>query len=403
MKMEYPIDVNASIARERRRFGLPTIGPSGWLIVVIGLGLTGLLIWAANSQIDQMVRARGQVIAEARTQVIQAADNGVLAEMRVTEGQRVREGDLLALMDQNRVSAALDDSQNKVAALKATLARLKAEVYGGALSFPAELDGWPSFRENQTQLYYRRRQALNEGISALRQSRALVQDELDITEPLLAAGDVGQVDVIRLRRSIADLDGQIVNLRNKYFQDAQQEMTKAEEELATQEEMLRERSVVYDFTELRAPHDGQIKKIVTTTIGASLRAGEPVLEILPTASDLIVEAKFKPSDLSDVRVGQTALIKLDAYDPSIYGSLEGEVAYISPDTLTERGPQGQEEVFYRVQIRLPEQPAPPPGRKAITVDAGMTATVEVRTKQRSVLTFLTKPITKTIDDAFGER
>ncbi|WP_137680180.1 HlyD family efflux transporter periplasmic adaptor subunit [Aurantiacibacter suaedae] len=403
MKMEYPIDVNASIARERRRFGLPAIGPSGWLIVVIGLGLTGLLIWAANSQIDQMVRARGQVIAEARTQVIQAADNGVLAEMRVTEGQQVRQGDLLALMDQNRVSAALDDSQNKVAALKATLARLRAEVYGGSLSFPPELDGWPSFRENQTQLYYRRRQALNEGISALRQSRALVQDELNITEPLLAAGDVGQVDVIRLRRSIADLDGQIVNLRNKYFQDAQQEMTKAEEELATQEEMLRERSVVYDFTELRAPHDGQIKKIVTTTIGASLRAGEPVLEILPTASDLIVEAKFKPSDLSDVRVGQTALIKLDAYDPSIYGSLEGEVAYISPDTLTERGPQGQEEVFYRVQIRLPEQPAPPPGRKAINVDAGMTATVEVRTKQRSVLTFLTKPITKTIDDAFGER
>ena len=138
-------------------------------------------------------------------------------------------------------------------------------------------------------------------------------------------------------------------------------------------------------------------------IGASLRAGEPVLEILPTASDLIVEAKFKPGDLSDVRVGQTALIKLDAYDPSIYGSLEGEVAYISPDTLTERGPQGQEEVFYRVQIRLPEQQTPPPGRKPITVDAGMTATVEVRTKKRSVLNVLTKPITKTIDDAFGER
>ena len=403
MKMELPIDMDTDLVGERRRSWLPAIGPSGWLIIVIGLGLAGLLVWAANSQIDQMVRARGQVIAAARTQVIQAADNGVLAEMRVQEGQRVRKGDLLAIMDQNRVSAALDDSQNKVAALKATLARLKAEVYGESLSFPAELNGWPSFRENQTQLYYRRRQALNEGISALQQSRDLVKAELDITQPLLAAGDVGQVDVIRLRRSISDLDGQIVNMRNKYFQDAQQEMTKAEEELATQEEMMRERSVVYDFTELRAPHDGQIKKIVTTTLGASLRAGEPVIEMLPTASELLVEAKFKPSDLADVRVGQSVQIKLDAYDPSVFGSLEGEVIYISPDTLTERGPQGNEEVFYRVQIRLAEQPAATAVNRAINVDAGMTATVEVRTKKRSVLNFLTKPITKTIDDALGER
>lgn len=370
------------------------------LILATLVSVSALILWAGFAEIDQLVRARGQVIAAARTQVIQAADNGILAEIHVREGQMVQKGQLLARLDQGRVLAAYDDSRNKVAALKAALARLRAEVYGEPLIFPPELDGWPAFKENQSQLFQRRQQALREGIGALQTNRNLAAQELAISEPLLASGDVGQSEVIRLKRSRAELDGQIVTLRNRFFQDAQAEMVKAEEDLAAQEELLRERTSVLSMTELRAPLTGQIKKINVTTAGAAIRQGEPILEILPTSSELIVEAKYQPIDVSSLRVGLPATVKLDAYDSNIFGSLEGSVVYISPDALTEPGPQGAENFFYRVQIRLNPIPKTP---NPIVVNAGMTATVEVRSRRRTVLSYLTTPITKTLSNSLGER
>jgi multidrug efflux pump subunit AcrA (membrane-fusion protein) len=229
--------------------------PSRAVIIVVSslVALAAIILWAGFAEIDQLVRARGQVIAVERTQMIEATDNGVLAEMYVREGQMVKKGQLLAQLDQSRVRAGYDDSQNKVAALKAALARLRAEVYGEDLNFPPELDAWPAFRENQRQLFQRRRQALREGIGALETNRNLAAQELAISEPLLASGDVGQAEVIRLKRSRAELDGQIVTLRNRFFQDAQAEMVKAEEDLAAQEELLRERTAVLQMTDLRAP------------------------------------------------------------------------------------------------------------------------------------------------------
>lgn len=383
------------------RFRPGRLGSGSWLIAAILVALLTLIAWASMARIDELVRARAQVIAAARTQVIQAADNGVIAEVPVHEGQFVRRGQVLVRFDQARALAAFDDSSNKVAALKATLTRLRAEVYGTPLAFPAELGAWPAFRENQTQLFERRRRALLEGIAALENSKRGVDQELAITAPLLATGDVGQVEVIRLRRAQAELDGQIANLRNKYFQDAQAEMTKAEEDLATQEELLRERTTVLGYTELRAPVDGQVRKINFTTLGAAVRPGDPVLEILPTTSQLIVEAKYQPQDVASLRLGLPATVKLDAYNSSIYGSLTGKVVYISPDALSEASPQG-EHFYYRVHVQLDPRPAGE-GRKAMPVTAGMTATVEVRSRKRSVFSFLTKPITKTLNKSMSER
>lgn len=297
----------------RSRFRTARLGSSGWLIGAILIAVLILVSWASFARIDELVRARAQVIAAARTQVIQAADSGVIAEVLVREGQFVRRGQVLVRFDQDRARAAFDDSSNKVAALKATLTRLRAEVYGSPLIFPPELSAWSAFRENQTQLFERRRRALLEGIAALENSKRGVDQELAITAPLVTTGDVGQVEVIRLRRAQAELDGQIANVRNKYFQDAQADMTKAEEELATQEELLRERTTVLGYTELRAPADGQVRKINFTTVGAAVRPGDPVLEILPTSSQLIVEAKYQPQDVASLRLGLPATVKLDAY------------------------------------------------------------------------------------------
>jgi membrane fusion protein, adhesin transport system len=370
------------------------------LIFTILLGLIGFGVWAAIAEIDELVRARGQVIAAARTQILQAPDNGIVAELLVREGDSVRKGQVLVRLDQSRVQAAYDDSRNKVAALRATLARLRAEVYGGTLTFPPDLAQWPAFIENQRQLYARRRQALVEGLDALAKSRRSVIEELTISEDLLRTGDIGQVDVIRLRRARSDIDGQIVNLRNKYFQDAQAEMAKAEEELATQEELLRERTTTLGYTELRASSDGKVRKINFNTLGAAVRQGDVLIEMLPTSSELIVEAKYSPADVAELKLGLPATVKLDAYDSSIYGALTGHIIYISPDALSEPAPQGGEQIYYRVHVRIDGSDVQD---RELPARAGMTATVEVRTRKRTVLSYLTKPITKTLDESFRER
>lgn len=373
-------------------------GPLLILTIFLGLLLGG--VWAANAELDELVRARGQVIAAARTQVLQAPENGILAELLVKEGDSVRKGQVLARFDKSRVEAAYDDSRNKVAALRATLARLRAEVYGGDLAFPPELAEWPAFTENQRQLFSRRRQALREGIQALENSRRTVVEELVLSEELMRSGDIGQVEVLRLRRARSDLDGQIVNLRNKYFQDAQAEMAKAEEELATQEELLRERSTILGYTELKAPSNGKIRKINFNTPGASVRQSDAIMEMLPTSSELIVEAKYSPADVAELKLDLPATVKLDAYDASVYGALNGHIIYISPDALTEQSSRGDDQIFYRVHVRIDGSDVQ---NRQIAARAGLTGTVEVRTRKRTVLEYLTKPITKTLSESFRER
>ena len=374
------------------------------LIALVFMILSIFTAWASVAKIDQLARAQGQVVAMARTQVIQAADNGVLDQLRATEGERVSRNQVLAVMDQSRARATYEDSRNKVAALEATLERLVAEVYGRDIEFGESLDPYPVFRENQHALFMRRKQALVEGIQALEESASLIQKELEITEPLLESGDVGQVEVLRLQRQLAEIKGQIVNTRNKFFQDAQTEMTRAEEELAAQRQLLRERETVLRQTEIRAPVDGIVNRIEVNTLGAAVRAGEILMELLPTESELIVEAKYSPADVASLRIGLPAGVKLDAYDASIYGSLEGEIIYISPDAIMESDPRVGETFYYRVRIRV-QDPEESVNRRTreININPGMTATVEARTLERTVMSYLTKPITKTLSASLTER
>lgn len=374
------------------------------LILVVFAALAIFVTWASVAKIDQLARAQGQVIAMARTQVIQAADNGVLEKLPVTEGERVSRDQVLALMDQARAKAAYEDSRNKVAALEATLARLVAEVYGRDIEFHEGLAPYPTFRENQQALFERRKQALVEGIQALEESAALIRSELTITEPLLASGDVGKVEVLRLQRQLAEVRGEIINTRNKFFQDAQAEMTRAEEDLAAQRQLLRERETVLQQTEIRAPVDGIVNRIEVNTLGASVRPGEVLMELLPTDSELIVEAKYLPADVASLRIGLPTTVKLDAFDASIYGSLDGEIIYISPDVIMENDPRMGETYFYLVRIRV-QEPETSQNRRTqeIVITPGMTAMVEARTLERTVMSYLTKPITKTLSASLTER
>lgn len=381
---------------------LPSPKRARWSLYGMGAGIMLLLGWAAVAEIDQVTRAPATIIAAARTQLVQSPESGVVTRLHVKEGDTVKAGQLLVTLEKERAAAAVSDSSAKVAALRITLTRLQAEVYGKPLKFDQALLAYPDYVRNQTELYTKRKRAFEDDISALETILAITRTELRINQSLLPTGDVSRAEVLRLQRTEADVVAQLTNKRNKFFQDSQAEMTKAQEELSTQTEQLRDRSQLLEHTELVAPADGIVNNIRTTTPGAVVRPGDVVLELLPTGADLVAEAKINPADIAFIEVGQAASVKLDAYDSSIFGAMNGEVSYISPDVLTEETRQGPFS-YYRVRIRIKE--AEFKGKKAseITVRAGLTASVDIKAMERTVLSYLTKPVAKTFSQSMGER
>ncbi|GAF53506.1 LOW QUALITY PROTEIN: HlyD family secretion protein [Psychrobacter sp. JCM 18900] len=377
----------------------PQVNRSRLSIWIALIGIVTLIVWASFARLTKPVRST--VIASARTQEIQASEGGVLTQLAVTEGEEVKAGQLLVVLEEERAKAAVDNSASKTAALTAKLARLNAEIFEKPLVFPKGVQDYPEYVQNQRALYNRRRQAINEEVSSLEKMLVLARQELRMNEPLLKYGDVSQADVIKLSRQVADIEAQINNKRNKYFEEAQAEMTKAQEELDTELEQLRDRAQVLEEKRLMAPTEGKIKNINVTTIGGVVKPGEVIMQILPTSSDLVIDAKVSPADIAYVKEGQEATVKLDAYDYSIFGAMKGTVNYISPDTLMEQTPKG-EELYYRVLIVI--NGAEFKGRgDEIVIKPGMTASVDIKAMERTVLSYLTKPITKTLSEGLGER
>lgn len=379
----------------------PQVNRSRLSIWIALVGIIVLITWASFAKINQVTRAQATVIASARTQEIQASEGGVLTELAVVEGEEVKRGQLLVVLEEERAKAALDNSASKTAALKTKLTRLNAEIFETDLVFSDDVKNYPEYVQNQTALYNRRRQAINEDVSSLQRILVLAKQELSMNEPLLVYGDVSQADVIKLRRQVADIEAQISNKRNKYFEEAQSEMTKTQEELDAELEQLRDHAQVLQEKRLMAPTEGKVKNINVTTIGGVVKPGEIIMQILPTSSDLVVEAKVSTADIAYIKKGQDATVKLDAYDYSIFGAMDGKVSYISPDTLMEQTAQG-EEPYYRVLIVITGSEFD--GRQdEIVIKPGMTASVDIKARERTVLSYLTKPITKTLSEGLGER
>lgn len=360
------------------------------------------LIWSNIASINRTSKAPGQIVATAKTQEIQAYDDGVIEKIDVKEGQFVHSGEMLVSLQKERAEAAYEDAKAKVAALQATLARLKAEVFGGKPEFPKSVHDYPEFISNQTQLFQRRQQALNDEISALNESLELANQELTLNMPLLETGDIGATEIIRLKAKVSELKGKISNVRNKYFQDSQTDMTKAEEELSTKLQEFADKKITLERTDIYAPIDSIVKNILITTKGARVRPGDVIMELVPFGDQLIVEAKLEPADISFIKKGQKAAVKLDAYDYTIYGIFDGEVIYISPDALKEKTADG-ERSYFTVRIKLDNTELISKTGKKIEVTPGMTTNVDIITGNRTVFEYIAKPIIKTVSEAFHER
>jgi adhesin transport system membrane fusion protein len=378
------------------------VGSSRKIILLTALTVAGFTAWASVAEIDQVSRATGQVIPSGRIQILQSTDGGVIETINIREGDRVQKGQVLVTLDRVRLSAAVDETRAKVASLKTAKARMEAELFSRPLLFPDDVKGYPLFIANQRQLFAKRRAAQTQDIAALNRMLSLVRQELIMNQPLLEYGDVSRSEILRLERSVADIEGQIANRQNKYLQDLQTDYAKVVDELVAAEQALTQREAALKDTILEAPTDGIVKNVRLTTIGAVLRPSDEVLQIVPTGEELIVEAKVSPSDIAFVRIGQSASVKFDTYDSSIYGSADGRVIYISPDTLSEQKSNG-EQIFYRVHIRVDTKSMNPRVGEKIEIQPGMTSSIEILTGANTILNYLLKPIIKTIDQSFDER
>ncbi len=373
-----------------------------WVIWTSLLALLSFLAWAWQAELEQLTRAPGQIIAGSRTQVIQASDGGVLSELLVKEGDKVAKGQLLARLDETKLRAAYFETRSRAVGLQATVARLQAELNGGEPAFDSAINSYPQFRDSQRALLAQRRTSIRQETESLQTMLTLARRELAMVAPLVESGDAPQADLLRLERQIAELQSQITNRNNKYLQDAQSDLARAQEELAGVQQLLAQRADLLSRAELRAPVNGLVKNIRVTTLGGVLKPSEELMQIVPLEDELVVEARVRPADIAFVKIGQPASVKIDAYDYTIYGWLDGTVSYISPDTLTEDLRQG-EQAYYRVQVKSGARHfAGKPGQ-TIDLQPGMTATVEMKTGSNTVLRYLMKPVIKTVRESLVEK
>ena len=393
-------------------FGITTVEDderraSKSLVWATGLTLIVALAWAAWFQLDEITRGQGKVIPSSREQVIQSLDTGVLSEMLVREGAVVQKDEILLQIDDARSGAVYREAQEKLMSLSALAARLKAEVYGTPLSFPAELRKESSLIQQETQAYNARKRALTESLRSLDNSLDAVKRELSMTEPLVKQGVMSEVELLRLRRQHSDLMGQRTERQNRYLTDANNELVRVASELSQTKENASAREDAFRRTTIRSPMKGIVKNVQVTTVGGVIQAGQPILEIVPTEDEMLVEAYVKPSDVAFLKVGQKTVVKLTAYDFNKYGGLDGVLEHLSPDTLRDErqkkpgNPVELEEGLYRILVRVKETEGLRNGLK-LTPTPGMTATVEIRTGQKSVLEYLFRPL-QSVTQALRER
>ena len=379
----------------------------GWISMTVWLilaALAGSFYWAQISDIDFVARAPATVISSSRIQVIQAVDGGVIESIRVREGDRVKRGQILARFEELKTRSVLGEAQAKRAALLANVARLQAELSGRAITFPSEVLRYPDMLQSQQELMAGRRQNLESDLRALDEALKFSRDELSMMERLFKGGDVSQLELIRARRLVTEAQAKISNRKNQYLQDAKAELTKNREELAQVEQQALQRNQQLVNVTIRAPMSGIVKNVRFTTLGAVLRPGDELMSIVPVEDELIIEARVSPKDIGFVREGLKAMIKFDAYDYTVYGTIEEKVSYVSADSVRDESQRNTDvnASYYRVHILTKSSVMTRVG-KTIDLIPGMTASVDIRLGSRSVLDTLLKPIMKTFSEAFSER
>jgi adhesin transport system membrane fusion protein len=319
----------------------------------------------------------------------------------VREGEQVAAGQELALLDPTRVEAQQNESQAKRLAMRATVARLTAEANGAALKFPEDVALSKNIVDGETAAFNARRRLLDEAAGGNNRSIDLLQRELKMSQTMAAKGLISDVEVMRLSRQVNELQQQRNERVNRFRQDASSDLVRVQTELSQLDEQLVVREDVLRRTVLKSPVSGLVKSIRVNTIGGVVAGGAPIMEIVPLGPRVLIEARIKPKDIGFVRVGQHAEIKLSGYDYNVYGGLKGKVQFISPDALGDTEKAGQDAGYYRALVPAEISTLRRKG-KELPVIPGMTGTLEIKTGERTVLSFLLRPVLKS-QEALRER
>ncbi len=432
--LEFMPDVHAAVRRRGRRFAYLLTVMSFLFLVVFG-------VWAHYAVLDEVTRGEGSVVPSRKTQVIQNLEGGILAEIRVREGDIVQEGDILVRIDNTQARASYDDVQSQYYSLLARIARIEAMLEERPIEFPPEVkENAPGAVRDQQALFDAQKRQLEAQISVLESqvkqrkqeleemvarqeqlnsSLRIANEEMDITRPLVRNGVLPRVDLLRIERQVVDLQGELSTVRTAIPRlktaiaeagqridelvlstraELYQELETARAELNSIEQTVLAGQDRVTRTNVRSPVHGTIKAIHHTTVGGVIRPGEDILEIVPLDDTLLIEARIRPADIAFIRPGQEAVVKITAYDFSIYGGLKGEVENISADTIKDE----EGESFYRVYLRTQETTLKRQGEE-LPIIPGMTATVEILTGEKSVLDYILKPILKARERALRER
>ncbi len=368
-----------------------------WVIVALLLSFLG---WAWFFKLDEVSTGTGKVVPSAHEQVVQSLEGGILYKLEVHEGDIVERGQVLAQLDRTKTESGVQESLSRMRAAMATAARLQAEVNGTPLVFPAELDEEPGLVKAETALYQSRRESLERGLKGLEQGMALISRELAMTRPLVKQGAASDVEVLRLQRQINEMQNKATDLKTQYYVRAREELAKANAEVQAQRSVTQGREDSLTRLKFTSPVRGIVKDIEVTTVGGVIPPNGKLMTLVPLDDQMLVEAKISPRDVAFIHPGQAAMVKITAYDYSIYGGLPGVVTTISPDTL-------QDEVkrdiyYYRVYIRTNVSYLKNKSGKTFPIFPGMIATVDISTGSKSVLDYLLKPFNKA-NEALRER
>ncbi len=364
----------------------------GVTLILLLACLGAALFWANTFKLEEITRGNAKIIPSSREQVIQSLEGGILSELLVKEGDIVTQGQPLLRIDPTKAKASYQEGQNKALALRATAARLRAEARGTPLQFSADVKQLAELVKNETNTYQAKRQAVDQSIATIRRSKELIARELAMTEPMAAKGLVSEIELLRMRRQVNELELQVQERFNKYRAEAANELNKVEAELSQTTEIVGARQDQVKRTTINAPLRGTVKNIRMNTIGGVVQPAQDIMEIVPLEDRLLVEAKIRPHDVAFLRPGLPATVKISAYDYSIYGGLDGEIEIISPDTLREER-KTEDENYYRVLVRTKNSTLSNNG-KELPIIPGMTASVEIRTGEKTVLDYILKPVLK---------
>ena len=414
---------------------------SSILLFSMAVTFTALVVWAGVSEVDTVAQAIGKVIPSARVQLLQSLEGGLVRGIHVVQGQSVEAGAPLISLSPTQAGGDYQTRRQQTLALQARMVRLQAESEGLDPKFPAALqketpefvkverasfDGRRAEQAIQAVMFdaqiEQRTREVDEArilMATAEQSLGGAREERLIMEKLVAQGLEPRIELVRLDRSISESEGRVASakavipraqqaiieararaesVQKQFRTQAREELNRTTADLRALEQGMPALEDRVERTELRAPVRGIVNRVFVNTVGGVAKPGDSLVEIVPADDPLVVEAMISPKDIGFIVLGQTARVKLTAYDYSLFGAMPGKVVQISPDAITnERG-----ESFFLVRVQTDRTMVENLDKK-LPIMSGMQAQADIITGSKTVLSYLLKPVIAVRESAFRER